>query len=150
VTSTIRLAIKSANVVHEIIEGETIIFNLETGVYYSLTGAGTEIWMLLEIGGTVTEITLELARYYHRCREDLEQPVAQLVAELTAENLIAPCPAAPDDGVPTLAEADGPERPFAPPLLKKYDDMQDLLLIDPVHDVEEQQGWPVPKVKVVP
>ena len=28
-----------------------------------------------------------------------------------------------------------------PPVLNKYTDMQDLLLIDPIHDVEAH-GWP--------
>jgi hypothetical protein len=134
------------NVVHEVIDGETIIFHLTTGVYYSLTGAGTEVWMLLQLGGTALEITEEVARYYHVRREDLEQPVAQLLAELLQEQLIVPAPSTLTDTAPVLTGSDSPHRPFALPSLKKYDDMQDLLLIDPVHDVEEQQGWPVTKV----
>ncbi len=31
---------------------------------------------------------------------------------------------------------------FAPPRLQRYTDMQDLLLLDPIHDVDEV-GWPV-------
>jgi hypothetical protein len=31
------------------------------------------------------------------------------------------------------------------PLLRKYTDMRDLLLLDPIHDVDEQ-GWPVRKL----
>jgi hypothetical protein len=29
--------------------------------------------------------------------------------------------------------------------LHVYTDMRDLLLLDPIHDVEEQGGWPKPK-----
>jgi len=34
---------------------------------------------------------------------------------------------------------------FAPPVLEVYTDMQDLLLLDPIHDVDETVGWPSPK-----
>ena len=40
--------------------------------------------------------------------------------------------------------ASGGLPPFEPPTLSKYKDMQDMLLLDPVHDVEEA-GWPEPK-----
>jgi hypothetical protein len=30
---------------------------------------------------------------------------------------------------------------FEPPILEKYVDMQDLLLLDPIHEVDER-GWP--------
>ncbi len=31
--------------------------------------------------------------------------------------------------------------PYAPPALETYTDMQELLLLDPIHDVDET-GWP--------
>ena len=31
---------------------------------------------------------------------------------------------------------------YEPPTLKKYDDMADLLLVDPIHDVAAETGWP--------
>ena len=31
--------------------------------------------------------------------------------------------------------------PFEEPKLEKYSDMEDLLLLDPIHDVEDE-GWP--------
>jgi hypothetical protein len=30
---------------------------------------------------------------------------------------------------------------FQPPTLESYNDMQDLLLLDPIHDVDDM-GWP--------
>jgi hypothetical protein len=35
---------------------------------------------------------------------------------------------------------------FQPPTLRKYTDMQDLLLIDPIHEVDDL-GWPGVKAK---
>ena len=33
---------------------------------------------------------------------------------------------------------------FAPPRLEKYSDLEDLLVLDPIHDVDEA-GWPIAK-----
>jgi hypothetical protein len=36
---------------------------------------------------------------------------------------------------------DRPKAPFAEPALEKHTDMQDLILLDPVHEVDAR-GWP--------
>ena len=42
------LIVNSPHVVHETIDGETIIIHLGTGTYYSLDGVGADIWALLD------------------------------------------------------------------------------------------------------
>ena len=68
-----------------------------------------------------------------------------LLAQLQQENLIVPV-----DGVASIAldqllpSTNGHEKPsFNAPALQKYSDMQELLLLDPIHDVDEA-GWPKP------
>ena len=34
---------------------------------------------------------------------------------------------------------------FDEPVLHKYEDMKDMLLLDPIHDVDDEAGWPQPK-----
>ena len=43
-------------VVHQTIDGEAIIIHFDTGIYYSLAGAGAEIWALLAAGQSIDEI----------------------------------------------------------------------------------------------
>lgn len=138
----IGFTVPADHVVHETIDGETVIFHLTTGVYYSLTEAGVDVWHALLDGCTVEEIAERLAGQYEAPRDDLETAVAKLLSELEHEDLIV---AAETAAVAAETAASETRRPFTAPELKKYDDMQDLLLIDPIHDVEEQQGWPVPK-----
>ena len=38
----------------------------------------------------------------------------------------------------------GTRQPYSPPVLNSYTDMEELLLLDPIHDVD-QAGWPMPK-----
>jgi hypothetical protein len=68
---------------------------------------------------------------------------------LTAEQLIVPdtLPAPPLNGVleKALAQAGGAANGvFTRPVLTKFTDMQDLLLLDPIHDVNSS-GWPAKK-----
>jgi hypothetical protein len=65
------------------------------------------------------------------------------VEELLAEDLLvagAP-PSAPanSEGVES-AVASGVA--FVEPVLHKYTDMQEFMLVDPIHDVEADVGWP--------
>jgi len=45
-------SVKKPDVVHETIDGETVIVNLENGIYYSLRNSGVDMWNLLEAGLT--------------------------------------------------------------------------------------------------
>ena len=48
--------IKGSDVIERIIDGEAVILDMKTGVYYSLDTVGTEIWNLLDNGATETEL----------------------------------------------------------------------------------------------
>jgi hypothetical protein len=143
VSTPIQYAIPETEVVHETIAGEAVIFHLQTGIYYSLTGTGAELWQAVVDGCTVEEMTDRLAARYDAPRDDLEVAAVKLLASLEDEGLVQAGsgtgqPVAPPTSVGTRAAFEAPE-------LKKFDDMQDLLLIDPIHDVEESQGWPTKK-----
>jgi len=43
----------------------------------------------------------------------------------------------------------GTRQPFSAPVLNAYTDMEELLLLDPIHDVD-QAGWPMPKAPDAP
>ena len=97
-TSRTGLVIKGADVVHEIIDGEAIIFHLRTGVYYSLTGPGVEAWEAIQQGCAVEDIVDRLACRYEAAQEDLEVAVAKLVSELLGtEARVRPPPELGDD-----------------------------------------------------
>jgi len=66
-----------------------------------------------------------------------ERPIAlgDVVDELLGEELIAPGAAPAATQVPVITGA------WVAPRLEKFTDLQTLLLLDPIHDVDEQ-GWP--------
>ena len=53
-----RLCIAGPSVVHEAIEGEVIIVNLDKGLYFSTDGVGASIWAMIVAGRTADEILL--------------------------------------------------------------------------------------------
>jgi hypothetical protein len=127
-------------VVHETLDDEVIAIQIESGLYYSMTGSGADIWELVHREHTVDEAVDALERRFDSDPDTLRSAVADLVARLRDESLLEPV----DGDAPLAADtaANGaPRRPFAPPVLERFDDMQDFLLVDPIHEVDDT-GWP--------
>jgi Coenzyme PQQ synthesis protein D (PqqD) len=136
-----RYRVNSPQVINETIDGEAIMINLATGSYYSLDRVGGEVWALLEASLPVDDIVAELGRRYDAAEGEIRRGVDDLLQQLAGEELVVPC----GDGDPVRSRSSEPalaERsPFHPPKLEKFTDMQDLILLDPVHEVDPR-GWP--------
>lgn len=135
-----------AHVVHETIDGETILIHLGTGTYYSLDGVGAELWQLLADGREREELLAWLDAGYDADAGELERSLDALVRELLQEGLLTPeeiegTPPAAAQGRPAPAP-EGTRAQFVAPVLRKYTDMQEFMLVDPLHDVEADAGWP--------
>lgn len=127
----------SPSVIYETVEDETIIVNLDAGVYYALNPVGSAVWTGLAQGASVAELVESLADQYG-ARSVVDESLRAFVDELVAEDLIVA-----DEDVEGKADAiDGWPNgtSFEAPTLSRYTDMQDLLLLDPVHDVGVG-GW---------
>jgi hypothetical protein len=133
--------VNSPQVINETIDGEAIMINLATGSYYSLDRVGGDVWALLEASLSVDDIVAELGRRYDAAEGDIRRGVDDLLQRLSGEELVVAC----GDGDPVRVRRSEPapaERlPFQPPKLEKFTDMQDLILLDPVHEVDSR-GWP--------
>ena len=136
-----RYRVNSPQVINETIDGEAIMINLATGSYYSLDRVGGEVWALLEASLPVEDIVVQLGRRYDAVEDDIRRGVEDLLQRLSSEELVVPC----DDSDPIVAASLEPaptsRPPFRAPRLEKFTDMQDLILLDPVHEVDSR-GWP--------
>jgi hypothetical protein len=132
-----------SHVIHELFDDEVVIVDLDTGRYFCTQHAGADVWRLLLAGQAVGEIAANLTTRYDAPEDVIADAVDRLCAALAAEHLIAP---AVDAVAPPTSEAaiGGPRRPFEAPELQVYADMQELLLLDPIHEVDAA-GWPVPR-----
>lgn len=137
-----RFCINQPAVIAEVIDGEAIIVNLESGAYYSLRDSGAAIWDRLVQGATPAEAARALTGVYSDSVDVLQLGVETLLAQLLEERILMPGGQSPVDGLPAPSTNDS-ARPFQMPVLDKYTDMTDLLLLDPIHEVDTK-GWPHP------
>jgi hypothetical protein len=129
------------DVVMESFEGELVLVQMKSGNYYSLQGSAPLIWDLMERGRSVEDAGDYLVARHQGAEEEVRRSVHNLVEELVAESLIVP---ATNGSTPAPIDPPGDTElgmPFVPPVLERYTDMQELLLLDPIHDVD-QTGWP--------
>jgi hypothetical protein len=140
------LTVNLPHVVHETIDGETILIHMGTGTYYSLEGAGAEVWALLAVGVPGEEVVRRMRLRHEADAALVERTVGALMDELIQEELLTlgqSAPAPVDRPGETHGVAEPPaEAPFVAPVLHKYTDMQEFMLVDPLHDVEADAGWP--------
>lgn len=137
--------INSPNVIHDIIDDEAVIVNLEVGSYYSIENTGAMIWQSLSNGLSDGEIAQAISENYEVAPQESKRVVDQFIGELQNENLIVVNEAQPvgqsSSSLLRATPAQEGQSIFEGPVLQKYTDMEDLLLLDPIHDVDEA-GWP--------
>jgi hypothetical protein len=141
-----RFRVNSPTVVSETVDGEVVMIHLDSGNYYSLRSTGSYIWDAIERGVSLPAITAALAAA-SRNGADVDAQVGAFVDELRAENLIVPADLPSPPGSDSAATDSAPvtAEDFEQPVLEKYTDMQHLILLDPVHEVDEGEGWPRPR-----
>ena len=123
----------SKRVAADLFEGEYIIANLDTGLYYSLQGFGIFLLNSLPLmnpADIIDRAILEFGDLESEIRDDLNS----LWAELVAEEIIFQ-----NDSFCVATVAEVPEK-FEKSVFQRYADMQDLLALDPIHEVDEE-GW---------
>jgi hypothetical protein len=138
--------INTPNVVSEIIDGEAVIMNLKSGNYYSTEGVGSVLWHGIELGRTYPQLLDLVKTAFPTVPENLAAVIDPFIDELMTHELIREIPAESAGALSDELELARVNRSgeFRAPVLNVYADMKDLLLLDPIHDVDEV-GWPTPK-----
>lgn len=139
-------SINTPNIIYEIIDEEVIIINMERGIYYSLRGVGMDIWELLKNPISEALVTAILILKYEANSPDIEHAVSQFFSELQTEELIKPIQIShleQEAHKNFLPNEQRNKTNFQAPILEKYTELQEMLLLDPIHSVDNT-GWPVP------
>lgn len=142
---SVRYQIRTPTVIHEVFDDEVVIVNLDSGDYYSLSDAGAACWNCLLSGYSVDETVEAVLSQYQGDASEIRTSVVDLIEDLCKETLIVERTdgRAPESAVDEVEGTDSKPKktPFVTPSLNRYSDMRDLLLIDPIHEVDES-GWP--------
>jgi hypothetical protein len=141
--TTTYFRINTPKIVNETIDGEVVIINFDSGNYYSSDTLGCEIWTLIEQRHSVDDIIQTVKERYSSDKLDLEESVRAFLGELELEQLVVSTKEGATSA-PSLPERSDKQTVSEPPKLHKFKDMQELLLLDPIHDVDDA-GWPAAK-----
>ncbi|MCZ6860731.1 MAG: PqqD family protein [Alphaproteobacteria bacterium] len=139
--------INAPSVVSEMMDGEVVIMNLKSGNYHSSLGIGAVVWAWIEERKSVREIQCLTSRRYDASAEEITVTLKAFFDRLVEEDLVREVAVEdPDRANAQGYNADTPstKERYEIPELCTYTDMQDLLLLDPIHDVGDA-GWPKPR-----
>jgi len=140
--------INEPRIAHETIDNETIIIDFETGVYFSARAEANLIWQALCKGHNLEIITESLAVGFKEDRHLIFSQVKEFVTQLLEREIIMEVtPEQSASEIPSdvkqehIVTSDPLASDFKQPILEIHTDMQELLLLDPVHDINAK-GWP--------
>ena len=128
--------INAPDVVAEDFNGQTVILNLSDGRYFSLDGIASPIWNNLVRGCTPQAIFESIEQQ----QPAMSDEAARFIDRLIELALIRQ----QTDGaglVGAVSEVWSGESPQ----IEVFDDLAELIFADPIHDVDEQVGWPTPR-----
>jgi hypothetical protein len=132
------------DVVFEDFGDEVVVLNLQSGNYYSLDPIGMFYWECLRQGVPPREIAAHICPFYAGGVEEelIAADLDVLFDEFQSEGLIRS-----SDTYRAISEVASMAKKFPAeyvcPMLSKFDDFAEMLLLDPVHDVSAV-GWPHP------
>jgi hypothetical protein len=133
--------VNEPSVISEVIDGETIVLNFESGHYYSFNPTASEIWQRVSAGDPVAAATERVASRFAVDPASIRGEVEDFVRRLEEEKLIRRAGGEPVAAPVASDTAGAAGAAFSPPSFEKFTDMEELLLLDPIHEVSDA-GWP--------
>lgn len=129
--------LNEAKMFADITDGVAIIINSETGIYYGMNELGTSVYEAL-VSGASDEDILKSLKTMAGCPSDIEEKFNTFIkALLNWELIIEANSSNADVNIDSnIAKTSNFELK-----VNEYNDAQELLLSDPIHEVKEETGW---------
>lgn len=118
----------------DVTDGIAIIINSETGIYYGMNELATIIYENI-INGASTETILSALKTKSNIPVNFEEDYNNFINAMIEMELVIEIEKS--EGIVNLPEK---IEDFSISL-KEYNDAQELLLADPIHEVKEETGW---------
>ena len=80
------------DVVFRELDGEAVILNLESGIYFGLDHVGTRIWQLIQAHGSLQKVFETMCDEFDVGSDALERDLLGLMDELCAKGLVRASP----------------------------------------------------------
>lgn len=121
---------------HDTIDGETVLIDSEKGHLFLFLGVGPKLWEHLLAGTSDEALVNEVTARYGAAAA---APTRAFLDALEQAQMLRdePSPSA----APASASTAWPET-FVAPILERYDQIADIISMDPIHEVDPNKGWP--------
>jgi len=77
------------HVLTRVLDGEAVLLNIDTGIYFSLNRTGTQIWSLLQEGRTVEDVRREIHERFDAEPQVIDHDFDGLMDELVRRGLVS-------------------------------------------------------------
>jgi len=76
------------DVVFRELDGEAVILNLQSGVYFGLDAVGTRVWQLCQERGSIRSVCQAMQNEFDVSADTLQADLLSLLDELSAKGLV--------------------------------------------------------------
>jgi hypothetical protein len=123
--------LNSPGVISDEIDGEVLVIDLTVGHYFRIKGSSIRFWNLLISG-------MNIAAIFASCQNFSEKKVEiqTYIETLILNDLIVINP--------EISSEDAVIEPwnFETFSIEKFTDLEDILGLDPIHEIDIEKGWP--------
>jgi hypothetical protein len=77
-------------VLHQVVDGEAVLLDMETGQYYGLNSVATSMWSVLVAGGDFSAVRQALLEEFDAPIHDLDEDIRAFIGEMTDLGLLVP------------------------------------------------------------
>ena len=138
--------LNEAKMFTDITDGIAIIINSETGIYYGLNAFATNVYENIVRGVSIEAIKEELKNINPENKTLLDNFEAFIKAMTEKEILIL---SSEDKNETAQIDKNSAKEDNFILELKEYNDAQELLLADPIHEVKDETGWTPEKDSII-
>jgi hypothetical protein len=137
-------ALGAPAIVSEVIDGEAIIIDMRSGNYFSTEALGAKLWLAALAGHDRQTLLASMIAAYPDAAEVGTD--ADTFLNLLVSNGLLVETASGGSGADASV---WPIGAYVRPELHQHSDMQDLIMLDPIHDVDTM-GWPTRREDTAP
>ncbi len=125
------IRVNQPSIIFDESEGVVVVINLLTGHYFRLGDGTSPLWNMLAVGCSVESLMDSC-----RNRDDLVRDWPSIRSELLKHELVV---------LEVASETDRKSHEawdYSPFSIEPFTDLEDILGLDPIHEVDPGKGWP--------